>query len=93
MAGRGQVSWLPGSVCRAFPGGLASPVAGSALRRLKPGHSGGTAPVLHRTSLDHRPYLRRVWFKRRPGLGRIAVALGVAAYPPAGFFAFIAGAI
>ena len=25
---------------------------------LRPGHSGGTAPASHRTSLDHRPYLR-----------------------------------
>jgi DNA-binding transcriptional ArsR family regulator len=37
---------------------------------LHPGHSGGTAPASHRTSLDHRPYVRgRVY---PPGAGCLA---------------------
>jgi len=61
MAGRGQVSWLPGIGLPHLPGSSVSlPVAGAHARpqHLSPGHSGGTAPVSHRTSLDHRPYVR-----------------------------------
>src|SRR3954469_13742538 len=50
--GRRQVSWLPGSPVRAFPGSVAPQWPRAAG---PPGHSGGTAPVSHRTSLDHRP--------------------------------------
>jgi hypothetical protein len=51
-----------GTLRRAFPGGCGLPVAAfNGLRRLSPGHSGGTAPVLHRTSLGHRPYLGRLY--------------------------------
>ena len=39
---------------------VASPVARLAsCASLLPGHSGGTAPASHRTSLDHRPYVGR----------------------------------
>jgi hypothetical protein len=55
LAGRGQVSWLPGLDCRAFPGSRRLPSGFDAVPL--PGHSGGTAPVFHRTSLDHRPYV------------------------------------
>ena len=51
--GRRQVSWLPGRPSRAFPASASRPVASA--RRLHPGHSGGSAPDSHRTSLDHRP--------------------------------------
>src|SRR3954470_4317476 len=50
--GRRQVSWLPGSPVRAFPGSVAPQWPRAAG---PPGHSGGTAPVSHRTSLDPRP--------------------------------------
>src|SRR4051812_10610016 len=50
--GRRQVSWLPGSPVRAFPGNVAPQWPRAAG---PPGHSGGTAPASHRTSLDHRP--------------------------------------
>ena len=53
---------------------MSPPVAGAKRARgfLHPGHSGGTAPASHRTSLDHRPYLRgRVYCQ-----GCFSVALG-----------------
>src|SRR5262245_66624095 len=42
---------------RAFPRrlGVASVADSRRARPLSPGHSGGTAPESHRTSLDHRP--------------------------------------
>src|ERR671919_419884 len=52
------ISWLPGRSPRLPETALAVPVAD--FRRaapLAPGHSGGTAPVSHRTSLDTRPYV------------------------------------
>ena len=55
----GQVSWLPGFAPRLPEDAVASSVAGrrvAAVPRVVPGHSGGTAPDSHRTSLDHRPY-------------------------------------
>jgi hypothetical protein len=61
MAGRGQVSWLPGIGRPHLPGSSVSPPVADALcvcGFLHPGHSGGTAPASHRTSLDHRPYVR-----------------------------------
>jgi hypothetical protein len=54
----GQVSWLPG-IGRPQPSrGLSVVPSGPRIARPwrpSPGHSGGTAPVSHRTSLDHRP--------------------------------------
>jgi len=42
---------------------------------LRPGHSGGTAPVSHRTSLDHRPYLReRVYPAAASGIVGLVLA-------------------
>ncbi len=73
MAGRGQVSWLPGwsaAPSRGF-GVVPSGWRAWRLRLPLPGHSGGTAPVSHRTSLDHRPYVRgRVYRGRRSRYGR-----------------------
>src|SRR6266511_1175786 len=43
---------------RAFPGRL-WPSQWHRATPYSPGHSGGTAPVSHRTSLDHRPYVER----------------------------------
>src|SRR2546421_7535140 len=51
--GRRRVSWLPVSPGRAFPESGAPQWL--SLRSGLAGHSGGTAPDLHRTSLDHRP--------------------------------------
>ena len=62
MAGRRTGLLAPGVwVGRTFPGLCVIP---SGRRRWRPrpprpGHSGGTAPVSHRTSLEHRPYGRR----------------------------------
>ena len=60
MAGRRTGLLASGVPPPRLPGeSLSSPVAGARAPRLPwPGHSGGTAPVSHRTSLDHRPYLR-----------------------------------
>src|SRR6476646_445464 len=68
MAGRGQVSWLPGWSAAPSRGLRVAPSGWRNVRlRLPwPGHSGGTAPASHRTSLDHRPYVR----------GQVYIALG-----------------
>jgi hypothetical protein len=56
MAGRRTGLLASGVVGRAFPGLRVAPVAGALAPAASfPGHSGGTAPALHRTSLDHRP--------------------------------------
>jgi len=63
------LSWLAGdrspgsreSVGRTFPRALCRPqwpALSRACSFLHPGHSGGTASASHRTSLDHRPYVR-----------------------------------
>src|SRR3954451_20226904 len=55
MARPGTGLLASGLLRRAFPRRC---VFLSGLLRLRlPGHSGGTAPVSHRTSLDHRPYV------------------------------------
>ena len=54
-------------------------------RRLRlpwPGHSGGTAPASHRTSLDHRPYVRRRVYSSIPDQFSSKRAFRSARLPP-----------
>src|SRR3954451_20219796 len=61
------LSWLAGDRSPGFRGWSAAPSRGIGVlpsgwrtgrpRLPWPGHSGGTAPASHRTSLDHRPYV------------------------------------
>jgi cob(I)alamin adenosyltransferase len=73
-----QVSWLPGPPPRTFPGSEAQWLSDDARGGI-PGHSGGTAPDSHRTSLDHgRSYWRHGSFDRgmTVNLTRIYTKLG-----------------
>ena len=97
MARPGQRSWLPGQASRLPRTTVAAPVADNAppapLRRgwlgvretPLPGHSGGTAPDFHRTSLDHRPYVAGestpMWAARPVPLLRAAALLDLLAQP------------
>ena len=74
------LNWLAGDRSPGFRDRAAAPSRGLCVvpsgwraRRLRPpppGHSGGTAPDSHRTSLDHRPYVRGESIPpRRQGMG------------------------
>src|SRR4029077_3868891 len=81
------MSWLAGdrspgfreSVGRPFPGASCRPQwpAQRASGFLHPGHSGGTTPVSHRTSLDHRPNVRRRVYPATPNRLRFSWSLAM----------------